>query len=170
MSMEIEATVQNRGLPHLDTGLPNMDTGLPNSELEPSTGDGPTSFQQNTPLESATQPRLDQNPMKLGSMSKREEIQELAQQLINNINVKRKSDATLIVDFKKDLLEKVTESCKTLDLYMFQCYERNGSVMHSKLQALFATLERIHKLELELDEFKQALGVFYNDIHYDSHK
>ncbi|XP_071952938.1 synaptonemal complex central element protein 2-like [Antedon mediterranea] len=141
--------------------------------LEPPTGDGATQFQQSAPTESAAaQSGLVKHSTKLGlaMQTTRESIQETAQQLIHDLNLKRKSDAALISDFKKDLEEKVTETCKAVDLHMFQCYERNGQIMQEKLQTLFATLERIHKIEQEMEQFKQALGIFYKDIHCQSNK
>ncbi len=47
---------------------------------------------------------------------------------------------------------------------MYQLYEHNGKIMQAKLQELFATLDRIGKLEAELQEFRNALGVLYSDI------
>ena len=51
-----------------------------------------------------------------------------------------------------------------LEQSMYQMYERNGKIMQSKLQELFATLDRIAKLEAELQQFKGALGALYTDI------
>lgn len=48
---------------------------------------------------------------------------------------------------------------------VFQLYEENGKLLQGKLQELFATLDRIAKLEQELEQFKVALGALYQDIH-----
>lgn len=48
---------------------------------------------------------------------------------------------------------------------VFVLYERNGKQLQDKLQELFATLDRIAKLELELDQFRVSLGALYKEIH-----
>ena len=47
---------------------------------------------------------------------------------------------------------------------MYQMYDQNGKIMQAKLQELFATLDRVAKLEVELQQFKNALGALYSDI------
>lgn len=48
---------------------------------------------------------------------------------------------------------------------VFQLYEQNGKQLQDKLQELFATLDRISNLELELEQFRVALGTLYKEMH-----
>ncbi|XP_072045190.1 uncharacterized protein [Amphiura filiformis] len=94
----------------------------------------------------------------------REKINEKAQQLIDEINNKRKEDTVLLADFKKSMEMQVARSYGLLEQSMYQVYDHNGKIMQAKLQELFATLDRIAKLEAELKQFKNALGALYTDI------
>ena len=58
----------------------------------------------------------------------------------------------------------MAKSYGIIEQSMYQLYEHNGKIMQAKLQELFATLDRIGKLEAELQEFRNALGVLYSDI------
>lgn len=93
-----------------------------------------------------------------------DDIQRSCQQLIDDINAKRKRDTDLLNDFKKALEEEITTSCNILEESIVQTYEKHSKNIQDKLQELFAVLERISKLEGELMDFKQALGVLYNDM------
>ncbi|XP_071495221.1 synaptonemal complex central element protein 2-like [Diadema antillarum] len=101
-----------------------------------------------------------------GSLPSREEINQRAQQVIDQINEKRKRDTTLLNDFRKVLQNQVTKSCDTLEERMYQVYEANGKTIQSKLQELFSTLDRVASIEEELDHFKEALGLLYTDIQH----
>ena len=59
---------------------------------------------------------------------------------------------------------QVARSCGLLEQSMYQMYDQNGKIMQAKLQELFATLDRVAKLEVELQQFKNALGALYSDI------
>nr|ANZ54965.1 synaptonemal complex central element protein 2 [Fimbriaphyllia ancora] len=93
-----------------------------------------------------------------------DDIQRSCQQLIDDINAKRKRDTDLLNDFKKALEEQINASCNVLEESIVQTYERHSKTIQDKLQELFAVLERISKLEGELMDFKQALGLLYNDM------
>lgn len=93
-----------------------------------------------------------------------DEIQRSCQQLIDDINAKRKRDTDLLNDFKKALEEQINASCGVLEENIVQTYERHSKAIQDKLQELFAVLERISKLENELMDFKHSLGVLYNDM------
>ena len=60
---------------------------------------------------------------------------------------------------------QIQKTCGLIEQSLFQMYDRQSKVIQEKLQELFATLDRIAKLESELQEFKQALGLFYQDMH-----
>ena len=47
---------------------------------------------------------------------------------------------------------------------LFSLYESQSSSVQAKIQELFETLDRIGKIENELDHFKQALGILYQDM------
>jgi len=96
--------------------------------------------------------------------SSHDDIQRSCQQLIDDINAKRKRDTDLLNDFKKSLEEQINTSCSVLEESIVQTYEKHSKTIQDKLQELFAVLERISKLESELMDFKQALGVLYNDM------
>ncbi|XP_029197831.2 synaptonemal complex central element protein 2-like [Acropora millepora] len=93
-----------------------------------------------------------------------DDIQRSCQQLIDDINSKRKRDTDLVNDFKKALEEEINTSCNILEESIVQTYEKHSKTIQDKLQELFAVVERISKLEGELIDFKQALGVLYNDM------
>lgn len=93
-----------------------------------------------------------------------DEIQGSCQQLIDDINAKRKRDTDLLNDFKKALEEQINASCGVLEENIVQTYERHSKTIQDKLQELFAVLERISKLENELMDFKHSLGLLYNDM------
>ena len=59
---------------------------------------------------------------------------------------------------------QVQKSCSSIEQMMFLTYEKEGKMIQDKLQELFATLDRIKKLEDELNQFKQALGILYQDV------
>ncbi|XP_035699869.1 synaptonemal complex central element protein 2-like [Branchiostoma floridae] len=97
-------------------------------------------------------------------MPTREMLNQSAQKLVDDINSKRKRDAALLSDFKKALEIQVGNSCSLLESSMYQTYERTGARMQEKLQELFAVLDRVSKLEAELKQFRQALGMLYTDV------
>ncbi|XP_022087220.1 uncharacterized protein LOC110977418 [Acanthaster planci] len=94
----------------------------------------------------------------------REILNQRTQQLIDDINAKRKRDTSLLADFKKAIEVQASNSYDNLEQAMFQMYEGNGKVIQEKLQELFATLDRISKLEMELEQFKTSLGALYSEI------
>jgi len=48
---------------------------------------------------------------------------------------------------------------------MFDNYEKQGKVIQAKLHELVSALNRTAQLESELHQFKQMLGLLYQDIH-----
>ena len=56
-----------------------------------------------------------------------------------------------------------------LEQNMFQMYEQHGKVIQDKLHDLYATFDRITKLESELQQFKHALSHLYQDMHHPVH-
>ncbi|XP_078656590.1 synaptonemal complex central element protein 2-like [Branchiostoma floridae x Branchiostoma belcheri] len=94
----------------------------------------------------------------------REMLNHSAQKLVDDVNSKRKRDAALMADFKKALEIQVANSCSVLESSMYKTYETTGELMQEKLQELFAVLDRVARLEAELKQFHQALGMLYTDI------
>ncbi|CAH3109941.1 unnamed protein product [Porites lobata] len=108
--------------------------------------------------------RHDASIVNRGENASHDDIQRSCQQLIDDINAKRKRDTDLLNDFRKVLEEQINTSCNVLEESIVQTYEKHSKIIQDKLQELFAVLERISKLESELMDFKQALGVLYNDM------
>ncbi len=50
------------------------------------------------------------------------------------------------------------------DETLYKMYDVQSQIVQQKLQVLYATLDRIERLENELREFKAALGSFYQDM------
>ena len=47
---------------------------------------------------------------------------------------------------------------------IYGLYETEGAVIQEKMTELYAILERISKLEAELENFKTSLGMFYHAV------
>ena len=62
-----------------------------------------------------------------------------------------------------DVLQ-VNKICNSVEQNMFRLYDKKSSQIQIKIQELFAHLDRICKLETELQEFKQALQILYQDM------
>ncbi|XP_070563311.1 synaptonemal complex central element protein 2-like [Ptychodera flava] len=146
------------------------DEGMPVGEPE-----RPDIIEQSNPSESASLPQTEATSNVDESTSAsvtgpvtREALQSAAQSLIEEINSKRKRDTTLLTDFKKNMEVQISNSASMVEQAMYETYEQNGRMMQEKLQLLFATLDRIAKLETELDDFKHALGLLYKDVHLDT--
>lgn len=50
---------------------------------------------------------------------------------------------------------------------MFDIYEKQGKVIQTKLHKLVTALNRTAQLEGELHQFKQMLGLLYQDVQKD---
>ncbi|XP_038056166.1 uncharacterized protein LOC119728159 isoform X1 [Patiria miniata] len=122
-------------------------------------------FPQTSMLQASAQqmPQTQQMPPMSNSVN-REILNQRTQQLIDDINAKRKRDTTLLADFKKAMELQASSSYEGLEQAMFQMYEGNGKAIQEKLQELFATLDRISTLEMELEQFKTSLGALYSEI------
>ena len=59
------------------------------------------------------------------------------------------------------------KSLNILEQHMFSTYEQHGKLMQEKLGELFSTLDRIAKLEAELEEFKHAVGSLFQEINWE---
>lgn len=47
---------------------------------------------------------------------------------------------------------------------LFKMYDKQSAIVQHKLQVLNNTLQRIDKLEAEMQQFKQALGMLHADM------
>ncbi|KAL5022113.1 hypothetical protein ScPMuIL_001268 [Solemya velum] len=108
--------------------------------------------------------RYNQMPAPLPGDLSREDIANSAQQLIDDLNTKRKRDTQLMDDYKKALEIQVQKCCSVVEQRLFHVYEEQGKMVQDKLQTLFAGLDRISKVEGELTQFKQALQMLYRDL------
>ncbi|XP_071117299.1 synaptonemal complex central element protein 2-like [Haliotis cracherodii] len=95
----------------------------------------------------------------------RESLYASAQQVVDDLNSKRKQDTQLLSDFKKALHEQMESACNRLEQHMFLGYEKIGDLIQAKLQEFYMCLDRIEKIEAELHEFKEALKILYQDMH-----
>ncbi|XP_041359920.1 synaptonemal complex central element protein 2-like [Gigantopelta aegis] len=96
--------------------------------------------------------------------TEREQLNAAAQQIIEDLNSKRRQDNQLLADFRKGLETEVNRMCNGVEQQMFRLYDKKSSQIQAKIQELFARLDRICKLETELQEFKQALQGLYRDM------
>ena len=130
---------------------------------------------QNEPEEEARHPEAEETgggamEMKKNVTSKRtdttsqEDLQRRLQQLIEEINAKRKRDTDILNDFRKVVEMQVNNSSSVLEAAIVQTYEKRSKTIQDKLNELFAVLERIGTLESELLDFKQVLALLYNDV------
>lgn len=59
---------------------------------------------------------------------------------------------------------QIEKMCCNIEQQMFSVYEKQSTLMQSKLAEVFATLDRIAILDAELQQFKHALGSLYQDV------
>ncbi|XP_050403132.1 synaptonemal complex central element protein 2 [Patella vulgata] len=91
-------------------------------------------------------------------------LTQSAQQIIDDLNAKRKQDTQLLSNIKKALEAQNEKMCKSIEQHLFQVYETQGKEVQDKLQELFGVIDRISRVETELQEFKQALQILYKDM------
>ncbi|KAK6178723.1 hypothetical protein SNE40_011240 [Patella caerulea] len=91
-------------------------------------------------------------------------LSQSAQQIIDDLNAKRKQDTQLLSNMKKALEAQNEKMCKSIEQHLFQVYETQGKEVQDKLQELFGVIDRISRVETELQEFKQALQILYKDM------
>jgi len=97
-------------------------------------------------------------------LSQRDQIQKEANDLIEDLNNKRKQDTQYMAEYRKALEEEVEKRCSSVEQNLFETYQQQNEEIGSKLQELSETLERISQLETELAEFKEALAKLYQDM------
>ncbi|XP_071800233.1 synaptonemal complex central element protein 2-like [Asterias amurensis] len=137
---------------------PSVPTESARGSLQTTSTDPPKKTQVTTPEDQLASPAPSYSIT-------REFLNEQTQQLIDDINAKRKRDTTMLADFKKALDLQASNSFASLEQAMYQVYQQNSKGIQDKLQELFSTLDRISKLEMELEHFKHSLGSLYSDIH-----
>ncbi|KAK7488475.1 hypothetical protein BaRGS_00020260 [Batillaria attramentaria] len=119
----------------------------------------PSSLENLTPsLESAPVDEHGDDESYEGNLSDR------AQQIVNNLNAKRERDAKLLSEFKASLQAQVEKTCSLLEQHMYRTYDKKGVVFNRKLQELFSCLERVSTLKMELQDFKQDLKTFFQEM------
>ncbi|KAL3868964.1 hypothetical protein ACJMK2_041709 [Sinanodonta woodiana] len=156
----------------VEGGIENVafDSALPSEQAQTA-----EHFTSSVPDETASQSCLEDHKATLSKMLapvKRtlpdtltaEEIGHNAQQLIDDLNSKRKQDTQLLADFKQALEIHVQKTYVVVEQHLYQNYEKQRGVLEIKLQKLFACLDRISKLESELQDFKQSLQVLYQEM------
>ncbi|XP_023219124.1 uncharacterized protein LOC111621271 isoform X2 [Centruroides sculpturatus] len=92
-----------------------------------------------------------------------ESIYKQAKDMIEQVNRKRKRDAILLSDIKSSLENQVKNSYEKISQQMLSIYNNTEKTLEPKLAELFAILERISKLEQELQEFRNMLHTLYQD-------
>ncbi|XP_057289493.1 synaptonemal complex central element protein 2-like [Hydractinia symbiolongicarpus] len=93
-----------------------------------------------------------------------ESLARHAQCIIDDMEVKRKNDETLIAEFRKTMEIQTESWCQALENTLAKLYEKNNEVCQEKLQQLYAILGRINQLEQEMGAFKQSLKLLYTDV------
>lgn len=102
--------------------------------------------------------------LQVQSFRGREELSHNVQEVIEEINNKRKGDTNRLSDFKTALEMHIQKACSMVEQNMFDMYEQQSAIVQDKLQEFFTTLDRVATLEAELAQFKMALGSFYKDV------
>ncbi|XP_076304000.1 synaptonemal complex central element protein 2-like isoform X2 [Tachypleus tridentatus] len=96
----------------------------------------------------------------------REHISREVEETVEKINLKRKQDTSLLAEFKRSLEIQINRTYSMVEESMYSLYEKTGNEIESKLQELSATLERISKLETELQDFRSAFDLLYQDLQH----
>ncbi|ESP00711.1 hypothetical protein LOTGIDRAFT_158004 [Lottia gigantea] len=111
-------------------------------------------------------PHTDPFPEKvvISSEINRDSLSTAAQQIIDDLNAKRKQDTQLLIDLKKALEKQTEKVYKATEQHLFAVYDKQGKIVQDKIQQLFSIIDNISKLETELKEFKQALQILYQDM------
>ncbi|XP_052831964.1 uncharacterized protein LOC106883691 isoform X2 [Octopus bimaculoides] len=110
-------------------------------------------------------------PASMSSMDMitKDSIIQQAQELIDEVNDKRKHDE-LFSEYRKQLEKHVEKRCITAQQQMVAMYEEHGRLMEEKLKKLFSCLDRVGKAESELMAFKQSLAMLYQEMQLDIDK
>lgn len=98
------------------------------------------------------------------SLNTRELLQCNLEQLVSDINTKRKRDTTLLEDFKKDLELLCSAAYSSMQAALYSLYEQNSKVINDKLEELMSIMETLAKQEEELEQFKREMGAFLSDL------
>lgn len=114
----------------------------------------------------APAPPVSCNDERSSDISKRASILQEAQQLIDEINDKRKHEE-LICQYRKDLEKHVKKRCSLTQQQMLAMFEEHSKLMEQKLNKLAYCLERAAKAESELLELKRSLAMLYQDMQQD---
>ncbi|XP_065180317.1 synaptonemal complex central element protein 2-like [Sycon ciliatum] len=102
--------------------------------------------------------------MTSSGQSRADPLKQAAQQLIESINKKRQHDATIVADLRRSLEEDMNESYIRVQQGLSEVYDKTSHGIQEKLEEVFATLDRIVKLEMELQQVSKALGTLYADM------
>ncbi|KAL5484526.1 hypothetical protein EMCRGX_G021043 [Ephydatia muelleri] len=97
-------------------------------------------------------------------LNTRELLQCNLEQLVSDINTKRKRDTTLLEDFKKDLELLCSAAYSSMQAALYSLYEQNSKVINDKLEELMSVMETIATQEEELEQFKREMGAFLSDL------
>ncbi|KAH3888532.1 synaptonemal complex central element protein 2-like [Dreissena polymorpha] len=92
-------------------------------------------------------------------------IADTAQQLVADLNDKRKTDSQLLESFRQSLEQETARMFKTVQQQMYQSYEVQSALVDQKLQELFACLDKISATEAELQTFRQSLKNLFQEMH-----
>ncbi|XP_002165182.3 uncharacterized LOC100207207 isoform X1 [Hydra vulgaris] len=93
-----------------------------------------------------------------------ESIINHVQSIIDDMEVKRKDDETLIVEFRKSMEIQTEIWCDLLEKTLAKVYMKNNNTCQEKFQQLHTILGRISQLEQEMSSFKQSLNSLYAEV------
>ncbi|XP_065916502.1 synaptonemal complex central element protein 2-like [Dysidea avara] len=96
------------------------------------------------------------------------QLRQTLEGVVKEINAKRERDGAILTDFKKELEVQAADTYNKVEKALYNVYEENSSTINEKLEELFATLDRIGKLEVELEGFMSNLKLLISDIQGDT--
>lgn len=85
-------------------------------------------------------------------------LNEQVDQLVNDINVKRKRDNELIEEIRKHLEAHLSSFMQSLEASILKRHETTNKEIEPKLQELTEVLQRIEKLEGEMEDYRSSLA------------
>ncbi|XP_013409639.1 synaptonemal complex central element protein 2 isoform X1 [Lingula anatina] len=153
-------TAKNRALSILAREADTAESSQMSQSVHPESASQP----QVSPAEQVMNKRRHTETHIQTQFSSHESLNSAAEQLINDINMKRKENTQMIIEFKDSLDVQVQHTCREVEKRMFDVYEEQGKILQVKLQNLFIILDRISKLEMELKQFRRALGMLYQEV------
>lgn len=100
-------------------------------------------------------------PKKIKLSVKLEFLKERIEQLVSDINMKRKRDSEMLEEFRKNLEQQTNIAVSRMEGSVYGVYNNTNRTIEEKLQEFMMVMARIEKQEAELEEFKRVLELLY---------